>query len=90
MRIVFCFPEEHSGEVKGKGSLPLPGKGENISLLNNIELYKRTRFAAIFQRGAIFSYFENTPHLQPKTRTGEAIIFKGWYFCHITKTVKNS
>ena len=58
MRIVFCFPEEHSGEVKGKGSLPLPGKGENISLLNNIEAYKRTRFSAMFQRGAIFSYPE--------------------------------
>lgn len=60
MRIVFCFPEEHSGEVKGKGSLILSSKGENISLLNNIELYKKTRFFAIFQRGAIFSYPEKT------------------------------
>jgi hypothetical protein len=78
MRIVFCFPEEHPGEVKGKGSLPLPGKGENISLLKNIEAYKKTRFSAMFQRGAIFSYPENTPHFRPNLRANQSIIFKGW------------
>ena len=56
MRIVFCFSAEHSGEVKGKVSLLLPGGNIQLFLKNSpIVPHKHEQVKPLFSKGGTFA-----------------------------------